>query len=72
MTEVPKEEVSKSLKDTQESIVEGNKTLQDLKMAIEATKITLTEGILEMKNLVTEQELSRQQDTRNGRENSRH
>ena len=55
MIEALKEEISKSLKETEENTIkqvkEINKTVQDLKMEIEAIKKTQTEGILEMENL---------------------
>jgi hypothetical protein len=50
-----KEEMNKSLKEIQENTIkqmkEMNKTVQDLKIEIEAIKKTLTEGILDMENL---------------------
>lgn len=55
MIEVFKEEMNKSLKEIQENtnkqFKEMNKTVQDLKMEMEAIKKIETEGILEMKNL---------------------
>ena len=55
MIEAFKEEMNKSLKEIQENTIkqvkEMNKTVQDLKMEIEAIKKTQTEEILEMENL---------------------
>ena len=55
MIDTSKEETNKSLKEIQENTIkqvkEMNKTVQDLKMEIEAIKKTQTEGILEMENL---------------------
>ena len=55
MIEVFKEETNKSLKEIQESTIkhekEINKTVQDLKMKIEAIKKIQTEGTVDMKNL---------------------
>lgn len=55
MIEDFKEETNKSLKDIQENIIkqvkEINKTVQDLKAAVEAIKKIQTEGTLEWKNL---------------------
>ena len=55
MIESFREQMSTSLKEIQENIIKHvkkmNKTVQDLKMEIEAIKKTQTEVILEMKNL---------------------
>jgi hypothetical protein len=57
MIEAFKEEINKSLKNIQENTIkhmkEMNKTVQDLKVEIEAIKKTQTEEILEMENLGT-------------------
>jgi hypothetical protein len=56
MTEAFKEEINKSLKETQNTTIkqvqEMNKTVQDIKMEIESTKKTQTEAILEIESLV--------------------
>ena len=56
MIEAFKEEMNKFLKEIQENTIKQvnkiNKTVQDLKMEIEAIKKTQTEAILEMENLV--------------------
>ena len=55
MMESLKEKMNNSLKEIQENIIKQvkkmNKTVQDLKMEIEAIKKIQTEGILEMENL---------------------
>jgi hypothetical protein len=55
MMESLKEKMNNSLKEIQENIIKHvkkmNKTVQDLKMEIEAIKKIQTEVILEMKNL---------------------
>jgi hypothetical protein len=56
MIEALKEKMNKFLKETQENpikhVKEVNKTVQNVKIEIEAIKKTQTEAILEMENLV--------------------
>ena len=52
MIEAYREEIYKSLKEnTIKPVKEMNKTVQDLRMGLEAIKTTQTEGVLEMEGL---------------------